>query len=162
MGESEPLDKNVKAAELALKAEEVRSKKKRPRLATALPWMKRLPNELRKERAEIVAGVTSSVYNRYEHVRKARRGIAVAEAADGRRTACQMAMRPQFFQELKRGDSVMACESCLRIPYYNPPVKFEDLTGEPHPRCGRRRIPVRPPYWPPNVYPTHTVSSVTR
>ena len=44
-----------------------------------------------------------------------------------------MALRPQFFQELKRGTTVMSCESCLRILYYNPPVAVEDLTGEPAP-----------------------------
>ena len=56
-----------------------------------------------------------------------------SEALDGRCSACQMAMRPQFFQELKQDINVMACESCLRILYYNPPVKFEDLTGEAAP-----------------------------
>jgi hypothetical protein len=42
-----------------------------------------------------------------------------------------MAMRLQFFQDLKRGDQVMTCESCQRILYYNPPAAVEDLTGEP-------------------------------
>jgi predicted nucleic acid-binding Zn-ribbon protein len=133
MGESEPLDKNVKIAELALKAEkaEVEKEKSQARERTAVD--EKAAAELKSERAGIVAGVTPPVYNQYERVRKARKGIGVAEAADGRCTACQMAMRPQFFQELKRGDKVMACESCLRILYYNPPVKFEDLTGEPAP-----------------------------
>ena len=27
----------------------------------------------------------------------------------------------------------MACESCGRILYYNPPVPVEDVTGEPAP-----------------------------
>jgi uncharacterized protein len=38
-------------------------------------------------------------------------------------------LRPQFAQELKRGDKVMSCESCQRILYYNPPVAIEDLSG---------------------------------
>jgi hypothetical protein len=42
-------------------------------------------------------------------------------------------MRLQFFQDLKKGDQVMYCESCARILYYNPPVTFEDLTGESAP-----------------------------
>ena len=133
MGESEPLDKNVKAAELALKAEkaEVEKEKQQTRERTALD--EKAAAEFQKERAEIVAQVSPATYQQYERVRKARRGIGVAEALDGRCSACQMAMRPQFFQELKRGDKVMACESCLRILYYNPPVKFEDLTGEAAP-----------------------------
>lgn len=130
MGESEPLDKNVKAAEAALKSEkaEVDREKQEARNRTAVD--EKAAADLQKERAAIVAEVTPPVYQQYERVRKTRRGIGVAEAADGRCTACQMAMRPQFFQELKRGDKVMACESCHRILYYNPPVKIEDLAGE--------------------------------
>ena len=41
-------------------------------------------------------------------------------------------LRPQFFQDLKRGDQVMSCESCLRMLYYNPPVAVEDV-GMPAP-----------------------------
>jgi hypothetical protein len=50
---------------------------------------------------------------------------------DGRCTACNMAMRLQFYQDVKKGDQVLACESCQRILYYNPPAAIEDLTGEP-------------------------------
>jgi predicted nucleic acid-binding Zn-ribbon protein len=133
MGESEPLDKNVKAAELSLKAEKAEVEKEKQVARERTAEDEKAAAELRKERAEAVAGVTAPTYNQYERVRKARKGIAVAEALDGRCSACQMAMRPQFFQELKRGDKVMSCESCLRILFYNPPVKFEDLTGEPAP-----------------------------
>jgi hypothetical protein len=42
-----------------------------------------------------------------------------------------MAMRLQFFQDLRRGDQVMACESCGRILYYNPPVVVEEAGETP-------------------------------
>ena len=133
MGESEPLDKNVKAAEAALKAEraEVEAEKQQARERTAVD--QEAANELHQERANIVAQVTPPTYQTYERARKARRGIGVAEALDGRCSACQMALRPQFAQDLKRGDKVMSCESCQRILFYNPPASFEDLTGEPAP-----------------------------
>ena len=89
--------------------------------------------ELQAERASIVKDMASPVYQRYERVRKARRGIAVADATDGRCSVCHMALRPQFFQELRNGKDVLACESCTRILFYNPPVSFEELTGEPAP-----------------------------
>jgi len=129
MGESEPLDKNVKAAEAALKAEraEVEAEKQQARERTATD--QKAADELNQERGKIVAGVTPPTYQLYERVRKGRRGIAVAEAVGGRCSACQMSLRPQFAQELKRGDKVMSCESCQRILYYNPPASFEDLTG---------------------------------
>ena len=127
MSESEPLDRNVKAAELALKAEkaQVEAEKQQARERTAVD--QKASDDLRKERAEIVSGITPAVYQRYTRVCKMRRGIGVAEAVDGRCTACNMAMRLQFFQDLKKGDQVMACEACLRILYYNPPQAVEDL-----------------------------------
>jgi predicted nucleic acid-binding Zn-ribbon protein len=133
MGESEALDKNVKAAEESLKVEkaQVEAEKREARERTAAD--EKSSHELAKERAAIVASITPATYQRYERVRKAkmRRGVAVAEAVDGRCTACNMAMRLQFYQDVKKGDQVLACESCQRILYYNPPAAIEDLTGEP-------------------------------
>jgi hypothetical protein len=133
MGESEPLEKNVKAAEVALKAEkaQVEAEKAQARERTAAD--QKSADDFGRERAQIVKSVSPPVYQRYERVRKTRRGIAVAEAVDGRCAVCNMAMRLQFYQDLKKGDQVMACESCLRILYYNPPVAVEDLSGEPAP-----------------------------
>jgi len=130
MGESEPLDKNVKAAETALKAEkaEVESEKAVTRDRTAAD--EQASRELQTERAAIVAQVTPAAYQRYERSRKARRGVGIAEVIDRRCSACNMVIRPQFFQDLKTSDQIMVCESCQRILYYNPPVAVEDLTGE--------------------------------
>jgi uncharacterized protein len=131
MSESEPLNKNVAAAETALKAEkaEVEAEKQKTRQRTGAD--EKSAADLKKERAGVVVSVTPSVYQRYERVRRMRRNIGVAEAAEGRCTACNMIMRLQFFQDLKKGDQVMACESCQRILYWNPPVAVEDLAGEP-------------------------------
>jgi predicted nucleic acid-binding Zn-ribbon protein len=133
MGESEALDKNVKAAEEALKEEkaQVEAEKREARERTSAD--EKSAHELSKERASIVASVTPATYQRYERIRKAKihRGVAVAEAVDGRCTACNIAMRLQFFQDLKKGGEILCCESCQRILYYNPPVAVEDLAGEP-------------------------------
>ncbi len=127
MAESEPLDKNVKAAEIALKAEkaQVEAEKAQARERTAVDQA--ASADLKKERAEIVAGITPAVYQRYTRIAKMRRGIGVAEAVDGRCSVCNMAMRLQFFQDLKKSEEVMSCESCGRILYYNPPQSVDDL-----------------------------------
>jgi predicted nucleic acid-binding Zn-ribbon protein len=129
MTESEPLDRNVKAAEAALKTEKVQVETEKQEARDRTAADQKASAELLKERAEIVAGITPAVYQRYTRVCKMRRGIGVAEAMDGRCTACNMAMRLQFFQELRKGDQVMACESCLRILYYNPPQVVDDVAG---------------------------------
>ena len=130
MGESEPLDKNVKAAETALKAEKVEVETEKAKTRERTTADEKAANELLQERAAIVKECSAPVYQRYERVRKGRRGVAVAEAVDGRCSACNLTMRLQYFQDLKKGDQILSCESCQRILYYNPPVSVEDLTGE--------------------------------
>jgi|SRR5579864_37025 len=130
MSESEPLERNVKTAETALKQEkaQVEGEKQQARERTAGD-QKEL-SELQAERNSIASQMTPNVLKAYERVRKLRRGIAVAEATDGRCSQCHMSLRLQFFQDLKRSEQVMHCESCSRILYYNPPQTIENLTGE--------------------------------
>jgi predicted nucleic acid-binding Zn-ribbon protein len=129
MGESEPLEKNVKAAEVALKVEkaQVEIEKGQARERTAAD--QQAAAELQQERAEIAKSVTGSAYQTYERARKSRRGIGVAEVIEGRCTACNIALRPQYFQDLKRGNTIQTCESCQRILYYNPPQAVEDVAN---------------------------------
>ena len=133
MAESEPLDGNVSAAQAALKAEraEVEKEKQQARERTAID--ERAAAELKTERSGVVSQATPAAVQRYERARKARRGIGIAEVVDGRCTQCNIALRLQFFQELKHGDEILTCESCQRILYYNPPVAIEDLAGEAAP-----------------------------
>src|SRR5205823_4529391 len=110
MGESEPLEKNVKAAEIALKAEkaQVEAEKTQARERTAVD--QKASAELHAERAGVVKEMSATVYRRYELSRKARRGIGIAEVVDGRCSVCHMGLRPQFFQDLRKGNEVMVCE----------------------------------------------------
>src|ERR1019366_5852285 len=130
MGECEPLEKNVKAAEAALTEEkaQVEGEKAVARERTAVD--RKAASELETERASIAKEVTAATYKQYERVRKGRRGIAVAEVVEGRCTACHMVLRPQYFQDVKRTETLLFCESCQRILYYNPPQAFDDLAGE--------------------------------
>jgi uncharacterized protein len=128
MSESEGLEKNVKTAEVSLKAEkaDVESEKQRARERTEAD--QKAVNELQANRKSIVTSMTPGVYSNYERIR-GRRGSAVAEVIDGRCSVCHIAIRPQFLQDVKRGEQVLMCESCQRILFYNPPASFEDLNG---------------------------------
>jgi predicted nucleic acid-binding Zn-ribbon protein len=129
MSESEPLDKNVKSAELSLKQEKhaVEAEKNTARERTAKD--QEALKELETERHTVVVSVTKSVLTNYERIRKSRGGVALAEAVDGRCSMCHISLRPQFSQELKRGDKIMTCESCNRMLYYNRPVSIEELSA---------------------------------
>jgi predicted nucleic acid-binding Zn-ribbon protein len=128
MGESEPLDLNVKKAEGALKEEKhvVEAEKLRARERTAAD-QKQL-TELQAERSSAAAKLPPATLTTYGRIRKKWKGsVVITEAVDGRCTACQIVLRPQYMQDLKRGEELMLCESCGRFLYYTRPVSFEDV-----------------------------------
>jgi len=129
MGESEPLERNVKTAEAALKLEkaQVEAEQRQARERTAADQKE--VAELQRDRQSLVSGMNPGVYRNYERIRASLGGLAIAEAIDGRCASCHMALRLQFFQDLKNGLGVMYCESCGRLLYYNPPAAIEDLAG---------------------------------
>jgi predicted nucleic acid-binding Zn-ribbon protein len=130
MEESEPLVANVKSAEASLKEEKVRVEAEKQQTRERTAEDKRALDELSRERQTIVKDLTPAVYLAYERIRAKRRGLVVAEAIDdGRCSACHLALRPQFFQDLRCSSEVMFCESCGRILYYNQPVDFEDAAA---------------------------------
>jgi hypothetical protein len=73
--------------------------------------------------------MTPSVASNYDRIRKGRAGVGITEAVAGRCGRCNIQLRPQFYQDLKKGETIMTCESCGRILYYNPARTVEDLGG---------------------------------
>jgi predicted nucleic acid-binding Zn-ribbon protein len=129
MSESEALDGNVKKADAALKEEKqvVESEKAKARERTAADQAELV--KLRADRSETVAKLPRTTLAGYERIRKKWNGVVIAEAVNGRCSACQIVLRPQYVQDLKKGEQMMFCESCGRFLYYNPPVNFEDAAA---------------------------------
>jgi len=135
MAASEPLEANVKSAEVALKKEkqDVESEKLRARERT-MDDQQQL-EKARAERAEVVAQIQPAFTHDTSEsgeVERARGG----RGAGGALRACYITLRPQFVQDLRRGDQTLTCESCGRILFYNPPVDVE-----PRWRADRRVSP---------------------
>jgi predicted nucleic acid-binding Zn-ribbon protein len=124
---SEALDKNVAASEIELKkqTQHVEAEKKSARERTAID-QKQLA-EITGQRKAIVADMTPSFYTTYERIRRKTKNTPISDATDGRCEACRIALRPQLFQDLRRGDQILLCESCGRILTYNPVV---DVSGD--------------------------------
>ncbi|MBV8819948.1 MAG: hypothetical protein JO022_16410 [Acidobacteriaceae bacterium] len=126
MGQSEPLEAAVKAAEAALKEEKkaVDAEKARAMERTAADQAQLA--QRRSDRAAAAGHLQPQIYTRYDRIRKkAKNGQAIAELVNGRCSGCMMALRSQFIQDLRKGGELMTCESCGRILIYNPPVSFE-------------------------------------
>ncbi|HMF76062.1 MAG TPA: C4-type zinc ribbon domain-containing protein [Bryobacteraceae bacterium] len=122
MEQSEALEKNVKAAEVELKKEQqqVEAEQARARERTA-GSQKELAAE-HAARKEVSQQLEPKFFTEYERVRKKTKNTPIADATEGRCSACHISLRPQFFQDLRRGDKVMYCESCGRLLTYNPIV----------------------------------------
>ena len=122
MEQSEPLEKNVKASEVDLKKQQqqVEGEKKTARERTAAS-QKELAEKV-AERQSVSSQMDPKFYADYERIRKKTKNTPIAEAVDGRCDACRISLRPQFFQDLRKGDKIMFCESCGRILVYNPVI----------------------------------------
>jgi hypothetical protein len=72
-----------------------------------------------EERATLDKEIQEDVLDRYERVRKFRGGTGVAPARDEACVICNVRMRPQIFQDVRRNETIITCESCGRI-LYNP------------------------------------------
>ncbi len=130
MEQSEALEKNVKAAESSLKEEQqhVEREKTVARERTGVDRTELAANQ--NDRKAVVAQLTPTFYTEYERIRKKTKNTPIADATDGRCSACQISLRPQFFQDLRRGDKIMQCESCGRFLTFNPVIDVEtDLSA---------------------------------
>ena len=128
MTASEPSTRTSRRLEKALAEEkkQVESEKAQARDRTAED--QKFLDMLQQQRAESVAKLPKTSLAAYERIRKkVKSNNVIAEGSGGGRcSACQINLRPQFLQDLRKGDQLMFCESCGRFLYYNPPVSFED------------------------------------
>jgi uncharacterized protein len=126
MEQAETLDKNVAAAEAAhrIEQQQVDAEKKVAQQRTTVD--QKAVSEAKVQRQAIVARINPKLYTRYELVKKKTRGTAIATVVDERCEGCMIALRPQYFQDLKAGEEFQLCETCGRILIYNPPVSFEN------------------------------------
>jgi predicted nucleic acid-binding Zn-ribbon protein len=112
-------DKEVKAAEVELKAEtaDIEKEKEDARRVTAEDQKKL--TEWNAKRDSLRHGISEDILRQYERVAKFR-GTGLAEVRDQKCMGCQVKLRPQTYNEVRNGEKVMICESCSRVYYFNP------------------------------------------
>lgn len=73
---------------------------------------------LTAERDKLIAQLTPGTRATYERVARLKSGVALAEARNYSCTACRMTIRPQAFNDIRRGESIYECENCGRILFF--------------------------------------------
>jgi multidrug efflux pump subunit AcrA (membrane-fusion protein) len=119
MVNAEARDKDVKAAEAELKAETAEIEKEKAEARQRTTEDEKLLAEWNGKRAKLRAAVTPDVLRHYERVAKFR-GSGLAEVRDQKCMTCRVMLRPQTYNEVRAGNTIIECESCQRILYFNP------------------------------------------
>lgn len=121
MEEAEQLKVQLHAAQGALETEEKGLLEEKKVVQVQGERLDAEMKKLKAERDAIIAKIPDPTLEIYERTATHRRGVAMAEAKNAICQGCQMRIRPQLFQEIKRNDSIITCESCSRILFYIPP-----------------------------------------
>lgn len=119
MMEAETNQTDIKTAEVQLKADQVKVQNERKALEDENKRDLSALESYVKERKEIQATVSADLVSQYDRVRKHRGGIGVAPARNEVCEICQVRIRPQVYQEIKKNNQIIACDACQRI-LYNP------------------------------------------
>ncbi len=89
--------------------------------------------ELGKVRDEIVRELPPAWFRRFERIKEARGGVAIARIVPGGGGQacgeCHVRLRPQLVALARRGQDLVFCESCKRILYWMPEAPAGEAGG---------------------------------
>jgi predicted nucleic acid-binding Zn-ribbon protein len=120
MEESDGLAVELKTAESALKSEQTEIARERQALEAERGSTAADLQRTSEERTTVAAQVSRESLVIFDRVAHGRKGQAMAEARDGLCTVCHVRLRPQVFNQARRNDSIIQCDSCTRILYFVP------------------------------------------
>jgi predicted nucleic acid-binding Zn-ribbon protein len=122
MEEAENLSRELKTAEAELKRQQAEIGVEKGALDTEAAALRKAADDKSAARGDVAKELTPHALKLFEHVSRQRKGLAVAEARDGSCGVCHVRMRPQMYNEVRRNENLIQCESCLRILYAPVPT----------------------------------------
>lgn len=78
--------------------------------------------ELSSKRVPLLAELSPGARSDFERLSKMRTGLALAEARNYSCMGCRMTIRPQVFNDIRRAETIITCESCGRILFFRAEV----------------------------------------
>ena len=122
MEEAENLSRELKTAEAELKRQQADIGVEKSALDAEAVALRKSADEKNAARVDVAKQLTPQALKLFEHVSRQRKGLALAEARDGSCGVCHVRMRPQMYNEVRRNENLIQCESCLRILYAPVPT----------------------------------------
>ena len=119
MLEGDELAANVQRAERELAEQRAAIAAERAELEREQVELGQRVRQLESERQRQVGVLAPRLLALFQNLARQRNGIAVAEARDGRCASCQVRLRPQLYNNIRLNDSLIQCESCQRVLYFD-------------------------------------------
>ncbi|HSA93037.1 MAG TPA: C4-type zinc ribbon domain-containing protein [Terriglobales bacterium] len=132
MVQADAHEATLKAAEAELKEETAEIEKEKAEARARTAEDEALLREWTAKRDALRGQITPDVVEHYDRVLKLRKTSAITEAIAHQCGECHVLLRPQTYNEVRRNDSIVTCDSCGRILYYDP-------SHEPPPEPSRSR-----------------------
>jgi len=118
MLESDELNAEMISAKQALESDQVAVSTERDTLENENADLKAKLTQHSSDRAVLVNEISVQTMSLFDTLSRGRKGVALGEAKDGRCSVCQVRLRPQLYNEVRRNTALLQCESCQRILYY--------------------------------------------
>jgi len=106
---------NINVTYNALKAE---VEEKRNSLEEKMQKGNAALDELNSKRAMVSKTIPQPVFTRYEFIRKRLEHPVIVAVKDGICSGCHIAVPPQSFIELQRGQQILSCPNCQRLIFW--------------------------------------------
>ena len=122
MERSEGLESQRRLADEAMADAAATLERERVRATETIAQDKILLADVEEKRKAERAEIGEAALSTYDRIAKAK-GTAVAEALNQKCMVCQMMLRPQRWNDLRdrnNEETMMTCESCGRLLYYDP------------------------------------------
>jgi predicted nucleic acid-binding Zn-ribbon protein len=108
----------VKQAEKAFAEQQKAIEAERKQLAGQVAAANAALEPLAAERAAVARQLPAALLATFDRLILQRGNLAVVEVRDGRCIACQVRVRAQVYNEIRRGEIVFQCESCQRVLFF--------------------------------------------
>lgn len=87
--------------------------------------------ELEQKREAASSAIPHPVFVRYEFIRKRLEHPVIVAVKEGICTGCHIAVPPQSYIELQRGQQILSCPNCQRLIFWNEHFDFSVTPGIP-------------------------------
>ena len=118
MEKTEKLEANIKERSPEIESRRVEVDRQLAEWLSASAVNQQRLDELLARRLPALEALSANARATYERLSRMRSGFALAEARDYSCLACRMKIRPQVFNDIRRGEKIITCESCGRILYF--------------------------------------------